>query len=193
MSDPLPRPVSAAAWEATARAALQAGEGAEAADRARDPLLNPRWHVEFGGHDFQGPDGRRSLLDLFEGRDQLLVYHLRHGPVACPGCAYFVDNLGDLVHLHDRGTTLVLVSPAPWADLDALRTRTGWRVPLYSAAGTDFAEDCGAGEGVGLSVFLRHGDRVFRLPLPADGELTPGPQPSVHPAAEPPAPPHLSS
>jgi predicted dithiol-disulfide oxidoreductase (DUF899 family) len=74
----------------------------------------------------------------------------------------FTDQVSRLEHFHARDTTMAIVSFAPYAELAQLRERMEWRVPFYSSAGTSFADDCGAGEGFGLSVFLRDGDRVFR-------------------------------
>lgn len=73
-----------------------------------------------------------------------------------------VDNIGHLAHLHARDTTLVVTAPAPLTQIDAYKERMGWTVPWFSALGSDFTEDCGAGMGFGVSVFLRDGDRVFR-------------------------------
>jgi len=74
----------------------------------------------------------------------------------------FTDQISELAHLHARDTTMVNVSLSRYADLAALRERMGWQMPFYSCAGTDFATDCGTADGFGLSVFLRHGERVFR-------------------------------
>ena len=99
---------------------------------------------------FEGPDGEASLLDLFEGRRQLIVYHFMFEPGApgwpdagCPGCSMFVDHISHLAHLHARDTSLVLVSPAPLEKIEAYRERMGWKVPWYSLAGNDFNGDCG--------------------------------------------------
>jgi predicted dithiol-disulfide oxidoreductase (DUF899 family) len=116
---------------------------------------------------FEGPDGRASLVDLFHGRRQLVIYHFMYGPDGhiCTGCSMVVDNMGHPAHLNARGTTRVLVSRAPFADLEAYRRRMGWREPWYSSHGGDFNFDFGvssdAGETFGLSVFLRAGDQVF--------------------------------
>jgi predicted dithiol-disulfide oxidoreductase (DUF899 family) len=139
---------------------------------------------------FDGPDGKVSLLDLFEGRRQLIVYHFMFGPdwdEGCPGCSFLVDNIGHLSHLHARNTTLAVVSRAPLEKLLAYQQRMGWTVPWYSSYGSDFnydfhvthdpavaplrynyqamtdiAEDAEwPSESPGTSVFLRDGDRIF--------------------------------
>jgi predicted dithiol-disulfide oxidoreductase (DUF899 family) len=161
-TDALPPVVTPQEWAAAAaelRAAekehMRAGD-ALAARRRRMPM------VEFGAYEFTGADGPATLLDLFEGRSQLVVYQLMPGPPWCEGCCMFTDQNSELAHLHARDTTMVNVSLSSYADLAALRERMGWQMPFYSCAGTDFTTDCGTADGFGLSVFLRHGDRVFR-------------------------------
>jgi predicted dithiol-disulfide oxidoreductase (DUF899 family) len=78
------------------------------------------------------------------------------------GCSGFVDNIGRLEHLHARGTSLALVTLAPYARLAAYRERMGWQVPWYAVRDSAFDEACGLGGGFGLSVFLRQGDAVYR-------------------------------
>jgi predicted dithiol-disulfide oxidoreductase (DUF899 family) len=112
---------------------------------------------------FGSPGGARSLVDLFEGLPQLIVYHFMHGspdPEPCVGCCSLTDNVPNLAHLHARGVTYAVVSRHEVAEQQRLRERFGWRVPFY--ANDDFNRDCGAGGGFGLSVFLRDGDDVFR-------------------------------
>ena len=120
-----------------------------------------------------GPDGKASLPDLFDGRRQLLLYHFMFAPgvngwptAGCPGCSFFADQVGHLSHLHARDVSLVLVSRAPLANIQAYKKRMGWTVPWFSSAGSEFNADFGltneAGEHHGLSVFLRDGDSVFR-------------------------------
>jgi predicted dithiol-disulfide oxidoreductase (DUF899 family) len=96
---------------------------------------------------FAGPGGRAGLLDLFDGRRQLVVYHFmwRHEESGfpgedqgCPICSLMADNMGDLSHLHASDTTLVLVSRAPLASIERFRQRMGWPVPWYSSLGSDF-------------------------------------------------------
>jgi predicted dithiol-disulfide oxidoreductase (DUF899 family) len=143
------------------------------ATRARDELAAERRRLPMVGVEkdyvFDGPEGKVPLLDMFEGRRQLIVYHFMFQPGApgwpsagCDGCSMFVDNIGHLAHLHARDTSLVLVSRAPLAKLEAYKRRMGWTVPWYSLAGNDFNDDHGVTSGFGLSVFLRDGDSVFR-------------------------------
>jgi predicted dithiol-disulfide oxidoreductase (DUF899 family) len=158
----LPRIVTPEEWAAAA-ADLRAAEKEHT--RAGDALAARRRRmpaVEFGSYAFEGADGARSLVELFEGRRQLIVYQFMPGPPWCEGCCMVADHIGELAHLHARDTTAAVVSLSEYRDLAALRERMGWRVPFYSSAATDFAADCGAGEGFGLSVFLRDGDRVLR-------------------------------
>jgi predicted dithiol-disulfide oxidoreductase (DUF899 family) len=90
-------------------------------------------------------DGPKSLAELFEGRSQLLIYHLMFGEnweVACPGCASLADGLsGMIAHLNDRGVTLICMSQAPLEKLLAYKQRRGWTVPWVSAYGSDFLFD----------------------------------------------------
>jgi predicted dithiol-disulfide oxidoreductase (DUF899 family) len=93
---------------------------------------------------FDGPEGKRSLADLFEGRRQLIVYHFMFDPQwdkGCPGCTSYVDALGDLSMLKDRDTTFVLISRAPLAKLEAYKALKGWSVPWFSSFGNDFNYD----------------------------------------------------
>lgn len=103
---------------------------------------------------FEGENGQASLLDLFEGRRQLIVYHFMFDAQSpppghsgapwdegCPGCSHRVDNLPHLAHLHARDTTLVLISRAPLAKIKPFKARMGWTVPWFSAFGSDFNYD----------------------------------------------------
>ena len=117
----LPEVVSPAEWQAARdrllvkeKHATRAGD-ALAAERRRLPMVR----IE-KDYLFEGPEGKASLLDMFEGRRQLIVYHFMFAPTAegwpsagCPGCSWFTDQIGDLSHLHARDTSLVLVSLAP--------------------------------------------------------------------------------
>jgi predicted dithiol-disulfide oxidoreductase (DUF899 family) len=174
----LPPIVSEEEWEA-ARDALLVRE--KEATRARDALAAerrrlPRVQID-KGYVFDGPEGKATLLDLFEGRRQLLLYHFMFGPnqeVGCDGCSMVVDQIGHLAHLHARDTSFALVSRAPIAKIEAYRKRMGWTIPWYSSFETDFNVDFGVGpetpqsdayqdgESFGLSVFIRDDDSVFR-------------------------------
>jgi predicted dithiol-disulfide oxidoreductase (DUF899 family) len=92
---------------------------------------------------FEGPE-KAGLVDLFDGRQQLLVFHFMfepHWDEGCPSCSYIADNIGHLSHLHARDTSLILVSRAPFEKLAAYRQRMGWTVPWYSSHGSDFNYD----------------------------------------------------
>ena len=161
----LPQVVSPAEWQA-ARERLLAKE--KEATQARDALAAERRRLPMVAVDadyvFEGPDGKATLTELFDGRRQLIVYHfmLEPGANPCEGCSMFVDNIGHLAHLHARDTSLVLVSRAPLAEIEPFKKRMGWTVPWFSSFGSDFNADCGITTGFGLGVFLRDGDRVFR-------------------------------
>jgi predicted dithiol-disulfide oxidoreductase (DUF899 family) len=93
---------------------------------------------------FDGPEGQRTLGDLFAGRRQLIVYHFMFDPTwekGCPGCTGYVDALGDLSLLNERNTTFVVVSRAPLAKLEAYKALKGWNVPWYSSFDSDFNYD----------------------------------------------------
>ena len=174
----LPPVVSETEWQA-AQEALRAEE--KEATRARDALAAKRRRLPMVLTDknyvFDAPNGKASLLDLFEGRRQLLLYHFMFGPnqdAGCSGCSMFVDQIGHLAHLHARDTSFALVSRAPITKIDAYRKRMGWTIPWYSSFESDFNVDFGVGpetpqadvyqdgETFGLSVFLRDADSVFR-------------------------------
>jgi predicted dithiol-disulfide oxidoreductase (DUF899 family) len=140
-----PRVVSAAEWLA-ARKELQAAE--EEAVAALDLIASqrremPAVEVE-KDYLFEGPDGKASLLDLFEGRTQLIVQHFMFDPAwdeGCPVCSYQADSVGDLAHLHARNTTYAAVSRAPISKIEPFRQRMGWAFPWYSSYGSDFNYD----------------------------------------------------
>ncbi len=93
---------------------------------------------------FAGPDGSATLLDLFEGRRQLIVQHFMFDPTwdeGCSSCSGDADSLGDLTHLHQRDTTFAAVSRAPIEKIEPFRQRMGWTFPWYSSFGTEFNYD----------------------------------------------------
>ncbi|GAA3408163.1 DUF899 domain-containing protein [Streptosporangium vulgare] len=168
-----PQVVSAQDWRA-AREALLVKEkehtralDALAAERRRMPMVRIGGDGEEGdggGYVFEGPDGPASLVDLFDGRRQLIVYSFMWlgGDTFCSGCSMFTDNIGHLSHLHARDTSLVLVSRGPLAEITPFRERMGWTIPWFSSLGNDFNDDMDAGDGFALNVFLRDGDAVYR-------------------------------
>jgi predicted dithiol-disulfide oxidoreductase (DUF899 family) len=97
-------------------------------------------------YEFEGPDGKVGLLDLFDGRRQLIVSHFMFDPRwddGCPSCSAGADEMspGLLAHLHARDTSLVYVSRAPLAKLEDYKARKGWTFPWYSSYGSDFNYD----------------------------------------------------
>ena len=94
---------------------------------------------------FEGPNGRQSLSDLFEGRSQLIVYHFMWRwdlDAGCPSCSYVIDNVsGALVHLENHDVKFVAVSRAPFPKLDAFKKRMGWGVDMVSSYESDFNFD----------------------------------------------------
>ena len=117
--------------------------------RLRDQLSRERrelpWVKVDKDYVFDGPHGREALADLFAGRSQLIVYHFMFDPSweeGCKSCSFWADNFdGIAVHLNHRDTSLVLVSRAPLATLEAFRQRMGWRVTWVSSSPTDFNRD----------------------------------------------------
>lgn len=160
-----PKIVSAEEWQQERDELLTAEKEATrvldalAARRRRLPMVRFR-----NDYVFDTPDGQRTLLDLFDGRDQLAVYQFMDlGPDDfCPGCTAFTNNVADLADLADGGISWVTVSNMPLAQIEAYKARMGWTLPFVSAHGTSFADDCGAGGGFALSVFLRAGTDVYR-------------------------------
>ncbi|WJV49447.1 DUF899 domain-containing protein [Streptomyces flavofungini] len=170
----LPQIVTRAEWLA-AREKLLVKE--KAATRARDELNADRRGLPMVEVDtdylFDGADGKATLLDLFDGRVQLIVYHFMFAPewdAGCRSCSAFLDQIGHLAHLRARGTTFVAVSRAPFTRILPFKARMGWVVPWFSTCGGDFNRDFAASftgpdgrvkDRPGLSCFLRDGDRVF--------------------------------
>jgi predicted dithiol-disulfide oxidoreductase (DUF899 family) len=141
--------------------------------RARDALAAqrrrmPRTAVE-KDYRFEGPDGPASLLDLFEGRRQLVIYRFFFEPgvarwpeKGCRGCSMMAEQDAHPAHLNARDTTLAYVSRAPQADIERLKAHTGWQVPWYTLT-DDFDADFGVDELHGTNVFIRDDDnRIFR-------------------------------
>jgi predicted dithiol-disulfide oxidoreductase (DUF899 family) len=181
----LPQVVSREEWVSARKELL---EKEKAHTRARDALSAARRRLpmvavekEYG---FQGPNGPVSLLDLFDGRSQLVVYHFMFAPEwteGCPGCSLVVDNMGHPAHLHARETSLAIVARAPLETTEPYRHRMGWTLPWVSSHGSTFNYDFHVsfddaivpaeynyrdatghkGEGHGVSVFVRDGDRIF--------------------------------
>lgn len=143
----LPRIASRQEWLAARKALL---EKEKAMTRARDELnterrMLPMVPVE-KHYAFDGAAGKASLLDLFEGRRQLILGHFMFDPrweKGCPGCSAGADEVSDglLAHLNKRDTTYAAVSRAPIAKIEAYKAEKGWRFPWYSSFGSDFNYD----------------------------------------------------
>ena len=138
--------VSQKEWLA-ARRALLAKE--KELTRQRDRLSEERralpWVKVDKDYAFDGPDGRQTLSELFEGRSQLLVYHFMYGPdweEGCPSCSFWADNFnGAIEHLKARDVTMIAVSRAPYRTLKAFQKRMGWSFKWVSSLGSDFNYD----------------------------------------------------
>ncbi len=161
--------VSAQAWEAALEQLLVKEKELT---RARDALAAQRrrmpWLAVEKAYEFDGPNGKASLLDLFEGRRQLIVYRAFFEPGvkgwpdhACVGCSMMADQIADVSHLHARDTSFVYASRAPQADIERLKARMGWKFPWYTIT-DEFDADFGVDEWHGTNAFIRDGERVFR-------------------------------
>ncbi len=143
------------------------------AERRRLPMVK----VE-KNYVFDSPEGKKSLLDLFEGRRQLVIYHFMYGPdwkEGCPGCTGFINEIGNLDLLPKRNTTFAMVARAPVPTLQAWAQKHGWPWTWVSSGENDFNYDYHVsfragepatynyaprgredeGEGPGISVFFR--------------------------------------
>ncbi len=169
---PVPRTppvVSLAEWQ-SAHQQMLAKE--KALTRARDALAAERrrmpWLAVAKEYSFDGPEGKATLLDLFKGRRQLVVYRAFFEPGvygwpehACRGCSFGADQVSHLAHLNARDTTLAFASRAPQADIVRLKARMGWRMPWYTLTDA-FDVDFDVDQWHGTNVFFRDGTRVFR-------------------------------
>jgi predicted dithiol-disulfide oxidoreductase (DUF899 family) len=143
----LPKVVSHDQWVAarkellTREKELTRQRDALTADRRRLPMV--RIDKEYV---FEGPDGKASLLELFDGRHQLVVCHFMFDPSwedGCPSCSAGADEMsrGLLAHLHARDTTLVYASRAPIDKIEKYKAKRGWTFPWFSSYGSDFNYD----------------------------------------------------
>jgi predicted dithiol-disulfide oxidoreductase (DUF899 family) len=162
----LPEIVSAETWEQERDQLLVAEKEATrvldglAARRRRLPMVA----FDNARYTFDAPDGPRSLLDLFDGRPQLVIYQFMDvGPDEfCPGCTHFTNNVVDLSELADNDVSWSTVSNMPLEQIEAYKERMGWTMPFVSSHGTTFAEDCGVHGGFMLSTFVRDGASIYR-------------------------------
>lgn len=137
---------------------------AVSASRKRLPMVQITTPYEFAGE-----HGSASLLDMFQGKRQLILQHFMFHPdwdEGCDGCSMMADHVGPLAHMHARDTTYVAVARAPLAKLTEFRSRMGWEFPFYSSFGTSFNEDFGVTvkdeEDQGMSFLVRDGNKVYR-------------------------------
>jgi predicted dithiol-disulfide oxidoreductase (DUF899 family) len=160
----LPRIATRDEWLA-ARKELLAEE--KELTRQRDALNTERRNLPMveveKDYTFEGPDGTVRLVDMFEGRSQLIVYHFMFDPKwedGCPSCSAGTDELspGFFEHLHVRDTSYAMVSRAPLAKLERWKAKKGWTVPWYSSFGTDFNYDF----GVTIDESVRPGEFNYR-------------------------------
>jgi predicted dithiol-disulfide oxidoreductase (DUF899 family) len=169
LSMKMPAVVSPQEWEA-ARQELLVKE--KALTRSRDALAAERrrmpWQAVEKTYAFQGPAGTASLVDLFEGRRQLIVYRAFFEPGvkgwpehACVGCSFVADQVAHLAHLNARDTTLVFASRASQAEIARLKRRMEWTMPWFTITDS-FDNDFGVGEWHGTNAFIRDGDSVYR-------------------------------
>ena len=162
----IPEIVSAGQWQQDRDELLKAEKEAT---RALDALAARRRRLPMARFDsnryvFSTPAGPKTLLDLFAGRRQLAVYQfMDNGPDSyCPGCTHFTSSVAGLPALAETGVSWATVSNMPLAQIEAYKARMGWTMPFVSSHGTTFADDCGAGGGFMLTVFLRDGEDVYR-------------------------------
>jgi predicted dithiol-disulfide oxidoreductase (DUF899 family) len=165
-----PPVVSQGEWD-EARAKLLVRE--KEMTRARDALAAERrrmpWVAVEKEYEFEGPEGRSSLTELFGGRRQLIVYRFFFDPdvdgwpdVGCRGCSMVADQVAHPAHLNARDTTLAFVSRASPEQIGRLQSRRGWEdIPWYTLT-DDFDADFGVGEWHGTNAFIRDGGGIFR-------------------------------
>ena len=143
MSHPV---VSREEWLEARRALLvQEKEATRQRDRLNQARLALPWVKVDKAYAFDTAAGRKTMADLFDGRSQLMIYHFMLGPqweAGCPGCSFLADHLdGTLPHLNHHDVTLVAVSRAPLARIDAYKRRMGWHFPWVSSEDSDFNFD----------------------------------------------------
>lgn len=163
----LPKVVSHEEWQRARQELLKKEKAltqaldALAAERRRLPMV----FVE-NDYTFTGPEGQVSLIDLFRGYRQLIVYcaMLEPGATPCKGCSMVMDNVGhNLSHVNARNTSFVFTSPAPQNEIVALQKRMGWNAPWYTDHDRRFADAFDAGKGFAVNVFIRDDEnRVYR-------------------------------
>lgn len=183
MSIAKPPVVSASEWDSSVAALREQEERLAAvleetaAARKRMPMV-----LVEDEYLFEGPEGVVRLVDLFEGRSQLILYRFffEEGvagwpDAGCAGCSSWADGVGDLGLVHAHDVTFAMASPAEQSQLAAYKTRMGWDdVPWYTIRTPSFTSDFGATEWFALNVFLRDGDTVYRTYFLQNGTVVGG-------------------
>jgi predicted dithiol-disulfide oxidoreductase (DUF899 family) len=143
--------------------------------RLRDRLSQERrelpWVKVEKEYTFEGPTGKETLADLFEGRSQLVVYHFMFDPSwleGCPSCSFWADNFNGIgVHLNHRDVTMVAISRAPLEKLEAFKKRMGWSFKWLSSLNNDFNYDYHVSfteEARKKDVYYNYGSRKTDMP-----------------------------
>lgn len=158
----------------------------------RDELSRERrelpWERVEKTYVFDGPHGKESLADLFDGRSQLVVYHFMFGPdwdIGCRSCSFWADNFNGIIpHLNQRDVSMVAISRGPLHKLQEQASKQGWTFKWLSSAGNDFNFDYNVSfsddalarseaqynfgtlhvenpEWPGISAFYKDGDKIF--------------------------------
>ncbi len=180
MSRAQPPVVTAAEWD-NALASLSEQEEKVAAELDRLAAARKRMPMVRvdGDYRFDGPRGEVGLVDLFEGRNQLILYRFFFEDgvggwpdAGCVGCSSWADGVADLNLLHARDITFAMASPAPQPNLTAYAERMGWTdLPWYTIRSESFTADFGAQEWFALNVFLRDADQVYRTYFLQNGTM----------------------
>jgi predicted dithiol-disulfide oxidoreductase (DUF899 family) len=163
---PMPEIVSPQRWQEERDGLMKAEKEATraldalAARRRRLPMVK----FDPAKYQFASSDGPVTLIDLFDGRRQLVVYQFMDvGPANfCPGCTNFTNNIVNLPSLTEYDASWANISDMPLAQIEEYKAQMGWTLPFVSSHGTSFSADCGVDNGFMLSVFLRDGDDVYR-------------------------------
>ena len=171
-----PQVVSQAEWLA-ARKQLLAKE--KEFTKLRDELSRERrelpWEKVEKQYAFQGPKGKETLAQLFDGRSQLIVYHFMLGPgwkEGCPSCSFLADHFNpSVVHLAQRDVTFVAVSRAPLPEIEVFKKRMGWGFKWVSSSGSDFNFDYRVSF---TKDQLAKGERIYNFETEFPGEELPG-------------------
>jgi predicted dithiol-disulfide oxidoreductase (DUF899 family) len=164
-----PKIVTEQEWEeARQRLLVQEKEVTRAHDALAAQRRRMPWLAVRNAYEFDGPDGKATLADLFEGRRQLIIYRAFFEPGvagwpdhACYGCSMMADQVANVVHLNARDITFAYASRAPQPDIARLKERMGWTTPWYTIT-DEWDADFGVDEYHGTNAFYRDGDRVFR-------------------------------